>query len=508
MEIVFSPLAPHEQETDLLIFCVFQEAKKHDLAFEQVDKRLNGLLAAQLHQDGFTGRLQEWAAFPVFGMLKAKRVAFLGLGKAENLNSDLLHKLGGSMIRRSRELKAKTVSVVLPGRGMMRFALDRFTEAFLEGVLLGSYQFHAYRAPLAPEEQAKALAHIQLCGWEKGERKALEKAAEEARMLYSCVHLTRDLVNTPSAEMTPAHLVKAAQDLVEQQPSLSLEVLDAARMQALGMEPTLAVGRGSMHPAQGAHIVYRPKTRPKKKIVFIGKAVTFDSGGLSLKQADGMMTMKIDMAGAATVLGVMKALPSLNLPFEVHGIFLGVENMPSGSAYRPGDVVRAMNGKTIEVLNTDAEGRLTLADALSYAMKEVKPDMIVDLATLTGACVIALGEEVAGLFSNDKRLAKDLLEVSAEQGESMCQLPLYQPYQDMIKSRIADLKNIGGRPAGAITAALFLSHFVDPNTPWAHIDIAGPSYAEKETRPDHPFGGTGFAVRTLVRYLQALKERG
>jgi leucyl aminopeptidase len=217
-----------------------------------------------------------------------------------------------------------------------------------------------------------------------------------------------------------------------------------------------------------------------------------------------MMTMKIDMAGAATVLGVFQALSNLNLDVEVHGIFLAVENMLSGKAYRPGDVVKAMNGVTIEVLNTDAEGRVTLADALSYA-QTFEPDVIIDLATLTGACVVALGEEIAGIMSPNKKLSDQLLMSAKLAGESLWPLPLHEPYQELIKSKVADIKNIGGgRSGGAITAGLFLQHFVDPKTAWAHLDIAGPAYAEKETRPDVPFGGTGYGVRTLLRYLQSL----
>ena len=294
-----------------------------------------------------------------------------------------------------------------------------------------------------------------------------------------------------------------AAKIAKQRKDVQLTILNKETMEEMGMQATLAVARGSVHPPVGVHLVYKPKGKRKKRIVIVGKAVTFDSGGLSLKPADGMMTMKIDMAGAATVLGIFDVLPLLKLPLEVHGIFLGVENMPSGHAYRPGDVVKAMNGKTIEVLNTDAEGRVTLADALSYAQK-LEPDVIIDLATLTGACIVALGEEMAAILSNDKKLTQKLLKAAEETGEPLWELPLYAPYQEHIKSRVADIKNIGMRgAAGTISAALFLAHFVG-KTPWAHMDIAGPSYAEREVRPDLPPGGTGYGVRLLVRYLQSL----
>jgi leucyl aminopeptidase len=272
----------------------------------------------------------------------------------------------------------------------------------------------------------------------------------------------------------------------------------------MGMHAALAVARGSVNPPVGVHLVYRPK-QSKKIVAVVGKAVTFDSGGLSLKPAKGMETMKIDMAGAASVVGLFKALADLKPNVTAHGIFLAVENMPSGSAYRPGDVVTAMDGTTIEILNTDAEGRVTLADALSYAVKQ-KPDMIIDLATLTGTCVSALGEDMAGLLTNNSRLGQKILLSAQETGESLWELPLFEPYADQIKSKIADIKNIGsGSGAGTITAAFFLRTFVG-DIQWAHIDIAGPSYAEKESRPDVPHGGTGYGVRMLANFLQKISK--
>ena len=368
-------------------------------------------------------------------------------------------------------------------------------------MFLGLYTFHVYKT-VSPAARIAKDVQIDLLGLPAKEKAAWAKVIERARTLAEAIMLTRDLVNTPSGDMYPIRLADVAATTVAGVDGCSAQPLTAERMAELGMEATLAVGRGSLHESRGMHLTYKPKGRARKRIVVVGKAVTFDSGGLSIKTADGMMTMKIDMAGAASVIGLFKVLPLLKLPIEVHGIFLGVENMPSGNAYRPGDVVKAMNGKTIEVLNTDAEGRLTLADALSYAVT-LKPDQIIDLATLTGACVVALGEEIAGLFSSDVTLAKGLLRASERAHEPVCELPLYAPYQELITSKIADLKNIGGRAGGAMTAALFLSHFVE-KIPWAHLDIAGPSYAERETRVDQPVGGTGFGVRLLVRYLQGL----
>lgn len=433
---------------------------------------------------------------PTYGQVPVTSLVCVALTER---GSDAYRVAGARIIREIRAVGAKRVGLVIPAT----FSLTKpeEAEAFLEGLFLGSYQFHVYKT-VSPTDQLNKAVQIELCGIPVRDRAAWLRLIERARALADAIMLARDLVNTPSGDMHPFRLAEVAEEVVMGVEGCTAEPLSLEKMTELGMEATLAVARGSVHEPRGMHLVYRPKGRARKRIVIIGKAVTFDSGGLSIKSADGMMTMKIDMAGAASVIGLFKVLPTLKLPFEVHGIFLGVENMPSGNAYRPGDVVKAMNGKTIEVLNTDAEGRLTLADALSYAVT-LKPDTIIDLATLTGACVVALGEEIAGLFSADSSLTKALLRAGEQANEPLWSLPLYAPYKELIASRVADLKNVGGRAAGALTAALFLTHFVG-SVPWAHVDIAGPSYAEKETRPDLPFGATGFGVRLLVRYLQGL----
>jgi leucyl aminopeptidase len=261
----------------------------------------------------------------------------------------------------------------------------------------------------------------------------------------------------------------------------------------------LGVAAGSQQPPKFIHLTYRPAGRPRRRVAIIGKGITFDAGGLDLKTAEGMLRMKDDMSGAAAVLGLMRAVPRLRPPVEVHGLIAATENMPSGSALRPGDVLRAMNGTTIEVGNTDAEGRLTLADALAYAARHVKPDAVIDVATLTGACVVALGPLCAGLFANDQRLADRLLAAADRAGERVWQLPLIEEYREQLKSEVADLNNVGQRGGGAITAALFLREFAG-DLRWAHLDIAGPAFTEKEL-PLAAKGGTGIAVRTLLAYI-------
>ncbi len=494
----FETVALEKAQSELCIVIVDTSERIRASALRGLDQAMGGVLLPAL-ETTFAKKSRKAALLPTFGLIQAKQMLCLSFDSA-NASPDTYRQLGARIAREVRQARVSKVNLLLPPTLSLTKRID--AEAFFEGIFLGSYQYHAYKNA-EENEQIVLEMNYAICPGYKGTRAQWQSCIEKAEHLAEALCLTRNLVNTPPADMHPMRLVEIAEEIANRSPLCSITRLSAQEMESLGMNPTLAVGRGSAFPPAGVHLVYRPKGRARKRIALIGKAVTFDSGGLSLKNAEGMMTMKIDMAGAATVLGLFALLPILKLPIEVHGFFLAVENMPSGTAYRPGDVVKAFNGKTIEVLNTDAEGRLTLADALSYVAKEVKPDAMIDLATLTGACVVALGEEIAGLFSNDAALSKALLKASEQAHEPLCQLPLYAPYQELIKSKVADLKNIGGRAAGAITAALFLSHFVE-KIPWAHIDLAGPSYAEKETRPDQPFGGTGYGVRLLTRYLQAL----
>lgn len=488
---------------DVVIVGQFQGAAQMTGELAEMNKALDGRLAEWIKSQPFSGKLGEWIVLPTFGALKAKAIGILGYGPKSEMKLEVVRKIGGHMIRRSREIQAARIVTLLPTSGVAEISTRELTEALAEGLWLGAYRFHTYKGALSQEDLKKPeVKEVIICEAERAKVAAMERGIVEARALVEATMLARDLVNTPSAHMAPKDLAAVAKTIVKNKKGLSVNILEASQMKALGMEAALAVGQGSDHAPVGVHLKYRPNGKPKKRIAIVGKAVTFDSGGLSIKPADGMTTMKIDMAGAAAVLGLFQALPALAPSVEVHGIFLAVENMPSGSAYRPGDVVKAMNGNTIEVLNTDAEGRVTLADALSYAVT-LAPDVIIDLATLTGACVVALGEEIAALMTNDGKLGERLLTAAESAGEELWQLPLFQSYQELIKSKVADIKNIGNRSGGAITAGLFLSHFVG-KIPWAHLDIAGPAYAEKSTRPDIPFGGTGYGVRLLARYLQGL----
>jgi leucyl aminopeptidase len=328
---------------------------------------------------------------------------------------------------------------------------------------------------------------------------AAREGARLGEIGAAATSLARDLVNEPANVVTPVHLAERAREIAKA-GRLRVRVLDREDCAKRGMGAFLGVAQGSQEPPQFIHLTYVPRRRARRKVVIIGKGITFDSGGLDLKSADGMLRMKDDMAGAAAVLGLFQALPRLRLSLEVHGLIAATENMPSGTAQRPGDIVRALNGLTIEIGNTDAEGRLTLADALSYAAKEIKPDEMVDMATLTGAVVIALGQQVTGLFATQDGLADRLLAGAQAAGERMWRLPLHDDYKEGLKSDIADLNNVSSqRGAGSIVAALFMREFTD-GVPWAHLDIAGTALSERDGTLG-PKGGTGVTVRTLIAYL-------
>ncbi len=495
---------PFEHASDLIILPVTKGKTLFSGQTASFKKLLDEDMVAHAESRGFEGGLGEVLALPTYGTTKAKFVMFLGAGERGSITAETYRRLGALCVKKARELKLKNVATTWSALPASSLSAREAACAFAEGAHLASYGFHTYHKRNADRHAKTKLKTLTVYEASAVSIAAIERGLAEAAVLAGATSLARDLVNTPSQDMVPMTMAEVAKEIAASSKRVSIKTFDRERMRRMNMHATLAVARGSEHEPVGVHLVYKPTTNPKKRIVIVGKAVTFDSGGLSLKPGDGMMTMKIDMAGAATVLGVFKALPELAPNVEVHGIFLAVENMPSGNAYRPGDVVRAMNGSTIEVLNTDAEGRVTLADALSYAAT-LKPDAIIDLATLTGACVVALGEEIAGLMGTDRKLMERLKSSAEATGEYIWELPMHPSYEDHVKSKIADVKNIGAKgQAGTISAAMFLKHFVPREIPWAHLDIAGPSYTERETRPDQPPGASGFGVRLLMRYLQAL----
>lgn len=497
MEIIVSQGNALDEKGQVLFIPVFEgKTDKHPtLLF--MDGLFNQELFKELKRSDFSGKEGTDICIPTFGKLPASHVIFIGAGEKKKFDLDALRKLAGNVHKLTKQVKASRAMIQFEDFSELTESKKEMMEAFAEGALLATYSFLHFQSKKKQKEVKRLCVFVM----DKRSLPALHRGLQNAEGLVAGVCLARELVNMPPSDMHPEAMVDTAVALAKACPQIKVKVFDRDRMKRMGMLATLAVAKGSDAPPYGVHLVYTPKKKTKKRVALVGKAVTFDSGGLSLKPADGMKTMKIDMGGAASVLGVFKTLSSVEPSVEVHGIFLAVENMPSGKAYRPGDIVRAMNGKTIEILNTDAEGRVTLADALSYASK-LKPDTIIDLATLTGACVSALGEEIAGFMTADEALSEKLLDASRVSGEPLWRLPLFPSYKSEIKSKVADVKNIGGRGAGAIMAALFLEHFVDAPS-WAHLDVAGPVYTEKETRADLPYGATGYGVRLLARYLQA-----
>ncbi|MFA6018264.1 MAG: leucyl aminopeptidase [Patescibacteria group bacterium] len=428
----------------------------------------------------------------------AHSLVLIGLGDAETATLETAREMIGTAVGIAHRLGAKSIAVELPVPPDGDIA--DIAEAIVVGAQLADYAFDAYK----PKNGAKRLKEMTLCLKNGRDLIRVRKSVEHGNAVATGVNVARDLVNMPAHIMTPTALAETATLIVKEGgKNMTLKVLDREECELLGMGAYLAVAQGSDHPPKFLHLTYTPERATRKRLAVVGKGVTFDSGGLSLKPADSMVTMKCDMAGAAAVLGLFTVIGQLQPRIEIHGIIAAAENMPSGRAIRPGDIVKASNGKTIEILNTDAEGRLTLADALTYAVN-LKPTAIVDLATLTGACVVALGEEIAGLMSNDEVLAESVLLAAGDAGEKVWHMPLEKRYASLIESDVADLRNIGtSRYGGTLTAGLFLQEFVE-NSPWAHLDIAGPAFFEKPGGSYLGKGGTGYGVRTLVELLEKI----
>ncbi|HML94222.1 MAG TPA: leucyl aminopeptidase [Thermodesulfobacteriota bacterium] len=458
---------------------------------KEIDKVLGGELETLIESEKFDGEAGKAVLLgSTFGRIAVKRVLVVGLGGKRGLGAVTLRKAG---IVSAKRLRKSSASIAFSPRFSNK---PGYARALSEGLYLGAYEFNKYKTN---GEGGSRLSDIILSSDGLTEKRLTAETAL-ARAVGESTNLVRDLVNEPPVYMTPAKLAETAQGIAEE-GGLKCEIFGPEEIDRRGMRGIQAVTSGSDREPRFIHLTYEPSKKPAKTVAIVGKGITFDSGGLCIKPADSMRTMKMDMAGAAAVLGVMKALPALKPRVRVHGLVASCENMTGPGAYKPDDVIKAYNGKTIEVINTDAEGRIVLSDALSYAV-ELKAAEIVDMATLTGACIVGLGLYTAGLMSNDAGLAGKILEASREAGEKIWELPLDDELRPEIKSDVADIKNAGSRWGGAITAAMFLENFVG-ETPWAHIDLAGPAYAEREGE-FYPKGGTGFGVRTILDYILGL----
>ncbi|MEK7094888.1 MAG: leucyl aminopeptidase [Patescibacteria group bacterium] len=479
----------------LLVGCL--EGEKIGGALGDLDAKLGGEIADAIHNGEFSGKKNTVLTVRCSGRLKARHIVVLGLGRKKDLNCEVLREAVGLGVKIARGLKATSVAGVAIGCGAGGIDVRGGTIAMTEAMRLAEYSFDGWKTKT--KDSLPRIKEAVIVEADAKKMKNVEFGVIFGSHSSEAAILARNLVNESAFHMKPRDLKMAAEKIAKNSKRVSIKVYDREGARKLGMNAFLAVAQGSLEAPYFIHLVYKPAKKTKRKIVLVGKGITFDSGGLSLKPSAAMETMKCDMAGAASVLGVFSEIDWLSPHCEVHGLIAACENMPSGSAYRPGDVVRAKNGTTIEVLNTDAEGRVTLADSLSYAVS-LKPDIIIDLATLTGACVVALGEEIAGLMTNTPSLRDSLTKAADESGEKFWELPLFDGYNKVIESKIADVKNTGNSWGGALTAGLFLKKFVGDTT-WMHLDIAGPAFAERDYCSYIPLGGTGFAVRTLLRFL-------
>jgi leucyl aminopeptidase len=499
--LVTRPLAA--ADGDVLIVGRHAEEKRLPEPLRRLDRVVAGQMSEVFEAERFEGKPGQLTHFYTAGRLPAKRVMVVGLGARNAVTAESIRRAAAAALRRARDLGARAVSIEVLGD---RLPARQRAHAVVEGAILGTYTFDRYKK----EKTEKFVEELRVVEPEARRTSEVREGLQTGELFAQATWLARDLVNAPANEVHPSYLANAAQDIARE-GKLKIQVYDRAECEQMGMGAFLGVAAGSQQPPRFIHLTYVPRERAQKRVAVIGKGITFDSGGLDLKPAEGMLRMKDDMSGAAAVLGIMRALPLLRPPVEVHGLIAATENMPSGSAIRPGDILRAMNGTTIEIGNTDAEGRLTLADALSYAVERIKPDEMIDMATLTGACVIALGPLCSGVMTNNQALADRVIAAAEIAGERMWQLPLIDEYKDGFKSEVADLNNVGPRGGGAITAGLFIKEFAG-DVPWVHVDIAGPAFTEKDL-PLAPKGGTGVAVRTLLTYLTrphrgAARKRG
>ncbi|MBB4284481.1 leucyl aminopeptidase [Roseospira goensis] len=500
MKIAFAK--PAIPDKGALVVGVF-DGKTLGATATELDELTGGQLGRALKASRFKGEAGKSVVLDAPHGVTLDRIIMVGLGKPDAVTTTTLETVGGAAVARLGELGDETAALAidLPDAADLEPADAAAHAAF--GATLGAFRFDRYRTTEKPEEKPALTKLTVLCDAHEGAKAAfapLQAVAEG-------VALTRRLVSEPANVIYPETFCEAVADLADL--GLSIEVLDEARMRKLGMGALLGVAQGSARPPRLLVMEYRgarDKTAPP--VAFVGKGVTFDSGGISIKPAAGMEDMKWDMGGAGVVAGLMKALAGRKAAVNAVGLCGLVENMPSGTAQRPGDVVTSMSGQTVEVINTDAEGRLVLADVLWYAQDRFKPSHIIDLATLTGAIIISLGSEHAGLFSNNDDLSEAISEAGTAVGEKVWRLPLGEAYDKMLRSDIADMKNTGNREAGSITAAQFLQRYLkDKDTPWAHIDIAGVTWSKKD-KPTVPKGGTAFGVRLLDRMVADMIEQG
>lgn len=491
-------------ETDLLCVGVFSDAKGLDKTCKQLDEKLDGAIGRLIDSGDFKGKSGQAAILYTNKEIAARRVILAGLGEKRKVTPDTVREAAASIANKAVELKVSGLSLALHSALGGRFDMVTIGQVIAEGVYLGSYRYDEY---ITNSENGRLDSlKVELIDADSAKLRKLNKGLSSGAIIGKAQSYTRTIANRPGNVITPQSLGQEAKKLAKGVKELSCTILDEKQLEANGMGGILAVGSGSKNKPRLIVLKYTPKSGASKSPVvgLVGKAITFDSGGISIKPAANMDQMKFDKSGGIAVLGTMKAVAELGLKVNVYGIIPAAENMPGGSSYRPGDIITTFSGKTVEVQNTDAEGRIVLCDGLHYAVKQ-KCDVIIDIATLTGACAVALGKYMAGLMGNDNNLIKQLEKASKDCGEKVWHLPSGAEYLEEMKSKIADLKNIGGKWGGACTAAAFLSEFIG-ETKWAHIDMAGVDMFEGANKAGG-VGSRGFGVRLLTGFLQNIKKK-
>jgi leucyl aminopeptidase len=460
-----------------------------------LDRALAGALHELVRAKEFEGKANEVVLFHTQGKVPAKRLILVGLGKRKDVGLDQIRQAIGYAAKRVRQAKADSFTAALPSMTPSGASIVEVAQAMVEGAILGNYQFNVYRSEGSTNKDVAAMSILTP---RQGQMRQLAEGIRRGIATAEATVFVRDLCNHPSNVMTPTRIATEAKRLAKE-TGVSLKILEQKDMEALGMGALLGVAKGSHEPPKFIILRYDgAKKKDDRPVVFVGKTITFDTGGISLKPAENMEQMKADMTGGAEVMAAIRAAARLKLPLNLVSILPVAENMPGGRAMRPGDVVKTLSGKTVEVQNTDAEGRLILSDGLAYATR-FKPVALIDVATLTGACMVALGQFAIGMFGTDAKLKDAVRKAGFRAGERVWEMPLWEEYFEQLRSEVADMRNIGGRGGGMITAALFLSKFVG-DCPWVHLDIASTDWSERE-RAYIPKGPTGIGTRLLVQYL-------
>ncbi len=476
---------------DAIIVNLFEGVTAPGGATGAVDKALDGAISKLIAQGDIRGKSGEVTTVHTFGKLKAPRVIVAGLGKQKEFDLDAVRNLSANLVRALRKPNIKSIATIAHGAGIGGLDPDACAQAVAEGALLGSYRFLKHKKA---EEDPTEIAKVMLVESDGTKAKSMKVAAERGVALAEATNLARDMANAPSNHLTPTDLAARASEVAKKH-KLEIEVLERADMEKKGMGSMLSVAKGSAEPPKMIRLSYKGRKGSGYDLALVGKGITFDTGGISIKPAANMEAMKADMTGAASVIAAMGAIASLKPKVNVVGIAPCTENMPGGSATKPGDVVSAMNGRTIEIINTDAEGRLVLADGLCWA-KELGATHILDVATLTGAVTSALGDVAYGLMTNNDEFCSQLEAAAAAAGEKTWRLPMFKEYDELIKSDVADCKNTGTRGAGTIVGAKFLEPFVG-DTPWIHMDIAGVDMMPSD-RGWVSKGASGYSVRAMI----------